>query len=203
MRLRPYADRPTRRGLQLAADLAVAAWTWASIWAAVQLHQAVTSTAAIAFRLRDGAGGVAANLNAAGGDAGRVPLVWDALSTPLRSAGGAAGHLAGAGQQLGDQITTAALPLAVGLALLALLPAVTPWLALRWHYARQAGATSGLAASPSGTRLLALRALTNQPTHRLIAVAPDPVAGWQSQDAAVTAALADLELRRLGLRAPS
>ena len=201
VRLRPYADRPGRRARQVAADLCVAAWTATWCWVAVQLHQAVTSTAAIAFRLRDGAGGIASNLDAAGGDAGRVPLVGDALAGPLRSAGGAAGTLAGAGQQLGDRITGAALPLAMGLALLAILPLLAPWLALRLRYARQAGATSGLAASAGGVRVLALRALTNQPTHRLLAVTADPIAGWDRDDTAVTAALADLELRRLGLLA--
>jgi hypothetical protein len=86
------------------------------------------------------------------------------------------------------------------MALLTILPLLAPWFALRLRYARQAGATSGLAASAGGIRLLALRALTNQPTHRLLAVTPDPVGGWDRDEPAVTAALAGLELRRLGLQ---
>src|SRR6266545_1699921 len=48
--------------------------------------------------------------------------------------------------------------------------------------------------------VLALRALATQPLRRLSAVDDDPVAAWRQGDPETVAALADLELRRLGLR---
>jgi hypothetical protein len=200
MPLHFYADRPARRCRQLAADVAVTAWSVVAVWLAVQLHHRVVSVASVAFRLRDGAGGIGAHLDAAGGGVGQVPLVGDALASPLRSAGGAAGTVAGAGQQLGDQITAFALPLAVGLVALAVIPLAGPWLVVRGRYALRAGATTQLARSAGGTRLLALRALAHQPPGRLVTVARDPVEAWMNQDPTATAALADLELRELGLR---
>ncbi|NNH54440.1 hypothetical protein HLB15_19615, partial [Promicromonospora citrea] len=48
--------------------------------------------------------------------------------------------------------------------------------------------------------LLALRALANQPLRALARVTDDPVAAWRSGDEDTIRALADLELRSLGLR---
>jgi hypothetical protein len=200
MPLQFYADQPARRGLQLAADVAVLGWTVAAVLVAVQLHHKVVAVASVAFQLRDGAGGIGTHLDAAGGGIGQVPFAGDALAGPLRSAAGAAGTVAGAGQQLGDQITTLALPAAVALVALAVLPLAGPWLVLRSRYARRAGASATLAGSSGGTRLLALRALAHQPPHRLVPVAQDPVGAWLHEDPGATAALAELELRHLGLR---
>jgi hypothetical protein len=48
--------------------------------------------------------------------------------------------------------------------------------------------------------LLALRALANQPLRSLTAISHDPVAAWRENDPATVRALADLELRTLGLK---
>jgi hypothetical protein len=200
MPLRPYADRPGRFALQVVGDVLVAAWTAAWIWVAFQVHDAVVTLSGIGVRLRDGAGGISSNLAEAGNGVRRVPLVGDALAHPLTSAAGAAQHVAGAGQQLATDLTGFALWLAVGVAVLAIVPLAGPWLALRWRYARRAGAAAGLATSPGGARLLALRAMANQPARRLIAIDPDPVAAWDRRDPAVITALARLELRQMGLR---
>lgn len=199
MTLRPYASQPGRLAGQLFTDIAVLTWSFAWIWVAVQLHQAVVSMGEAGFRVRDGADGVATHLEDAGSDAERVPVAGDALAAPLRAAGRAASTLSDAGQQLGDGVTGAAVPLALALLTATVLPLAIPWLLLRVRFARRAGATAELAASPAGTRLLALRALANAPARRLAAVDPDPVGAWTREDGDVTAALAALELRRMGL----
>jgi hypothetical protein len=200
MPLHLYADLPRRRCFQIAADVAVLGWTVAAVRVAVQVHHRVVGVGSVALRLRDGAGGIGTHLDAAGGGVGQVPLVGDALAGPLRSAAGAAGTVAGAGQDLGDQITALALPIAVALLMVAVLPLAGPWFVVRARYARRAGVAAQLADSSAGTRLLALRALTQQPPRRLVSVAEDPVEAWMDDDPMATAALADLELRRLGLR---
>jgi hypothetical protein len=77
---------------------------------------------------------------------------------------------------------------------------VVPWLRARWRYARRAGSAVVLLRRPGGQRLLALRALARRPTGRLIAVHDDPIGAWFAGDPQVTAALAALELRSLGVR---
>jgi hypothetical protein len=187
-------------GLQLTADTAVVGWAAAWTWVAVHVHGVVLGVASVSFRLRDGAGGISRNLDSAGKGVDRVPLVGDSLSTPLTSAGGAADTVAGAGGQLGEGISAAATPIAVAVVAATVLPLVVPWFVLRWRYARRAGASMDLSVTGAGARLLALRAIAGQPAHRLARVDPDPVAAWTRGDPTVIAELADLELRRLGLR---
>ena len=50
--------------------------------------------------------------------------------------------------------------------------------------------------------LFALRAMANQPMHKLARVSPDPVRDWRSGDPDVVRALALLELRDGGLTPP-
>jgi len=201
--LRPYAQSPVRLMLQVVADLLAVAWTAAWIWIAVAVHAGLATLGSAGFRLRDGAGGIASGLGHAGSEVRRTPLVGDALAAPLGSAGSAAGTVADAGQQFGDRLTGAALPVAVAVAIAGAVPFVLPWLAARWRYARRAGATAALLGQPGGQRLLALRAMAGRPAPRLLAIDPDPVAAWERGDPQLTAALAALELRALGLRPTS
>jgi len=60
-----------------------------------------------------------------------------------------------------------------------------------------------MATSQAGVRLLALRALTSRSVDSLTAVHPDPATAWREGDADATAELAEVQLRALGLRAPS
>jgi hypothetical protein len=199
MSIRPYAQRPARLALQLFADTCVLVWIVLWSWVAKVVHDAVLTIASVTFTLRDGAGGVAQHLDDAGNGVRKVPLIGDPVAGPLSSAGAAAGQVADAGQRLGDTVTSTALPIALALLVGTVLPIAGPWLALRWRYARRAGALADLARSAPGVRLLALRALANQPARRLIAMDADPVAAWDRGDPRVTTALAELELRRAGL----
>src|SRR5690349_11980190 len=202
--LRPYAEAPMRRGLQILADVLAVLWAALWIWIATLVHAGMESLASAGFRLQDGAGGLASGLGQAGDAMRRTPLVGDALAAPLGSAGSAASGVADAGHQFGDHLTAAALPVALLVVVLGTLPVLLPWGFARWRYARRAGSTAVLLAQPGGRRLLALRAMAGRPTARLLAVDPDPVAAWDRNDPQVTEALARLELRALGMRgAPS
>jgi hypothetical protein len=76
------------------------------------------------------------------------------------------------------------------------------WLPLRLRWKRRAGAAAVLATAPAGRDLLALRALANQPVRRLTKLSPEVAEGWRRGDEATVEALAELELRRLGVRSP-
>jgi hypothetical protein len=198
--LRPYAQSPARLILQIVADLAALAWTALWVWVAVGVHAGLLALASAGFRLRDGAGGIASGLGNAGDGVRRTPLVGDSLAAPLGSAGSAANQVADSGQQVGDRLTGAAVPVAVAVAIAGAVPILLPWLLARWRFARRAGSTAAILRRPGGERLLALRAMTNRPVPKLLVLDPDPVAAWERGDPDVTEALAALELRATGLR---
>jgi hypothetical protein len=199
MPLRPYARNPLRLLLQLSADVLVLAWTAGWIWLARLVHDGLLALASAGFTMRNGAGGLESSLDRARDGVHQVPLAGAALAAPLGTAGSAAGQVASAGRAFGDRLTSAALPVAIALALAGALPIVLPWLAARCRYARRAGATQALLRHPGGQRLLALRAMAGRAPSRLLTVHPDPVQAWSDGDPEVTAALASLELRALGL----
>ena len=76
---------------------------------------------------------------------------------------------------------------------------VIPWLFLRLRFFRRKWTVTGLAATPAGEQLLALRALANRPPRKLAAISADPVGGWRREDPITIRALAALELRSAGI----
>jgi hypothetical protein len=133
--------------------------------------------------------------------AGDVPVVGDELASPFEALAEASDSVSGAGVSAQDAVGTLALVLAV---VLVVLP--VGWLALRWlpwrlGYAREAGAAARLARTPD-LELLAARALATAPLPRLAALPEGTGAAWRAGDPTAVRALAELELRRLGLRLP-
>jgi hypothetical protein len=203
VRLKPYADRPARLLLQVGADLSVLAWILVWIEVGRFVRDSITAVSSVGYSLESGADGIGDHLAEAGRDASEIPLVGDRLSTPLESAGEATSRLAGAGQELGDSITTAGTVAGLVVTLVPVLSVVLVWAALRWRFARRAADTATLTATPAGRRLLALRALAAQPLHRLTRLpGEDPAAAWIGDDPATVRALAALETRRWGVRMP-
>jgi hypothetical protein len=199
-RLLPYAATPGRALLQAWSDVMVLLWLllWFTIGRLV--HNAIDGFAAVGRSVEGGANGIAGNLDSAGNGAGKIPLVGDTVSNPLKAAAGSARDLAGAGHGLDQKASTLAFVLAFAVALPPVLAVVVPWLLLRLRFARRAGAAIELARSPGGDRLLALRALTNRPLARVLTVGADPVEGWRIGDPEIIAALAALELRSVGVK---
>ncbi len=195
----PYATTPARLLAQLFSDLVVAAWT--AIWVAVGMavHSAVSTIAEFGSDVESGANGIAGNLDSAGDNAGKVPLIGDALSDPLTAAGGFARDIAGAGQQLNSTASWLAWLLAFAVAAPPILAIAMPWLVLRLRFFRRKWVALTLAGTPAGQQLLALRALANRPLAKLAAISPDPVGAWRREDAAAISGLAALELRARGV----
>ena len=89
---------------------------------------------------------------------------------------------------------------------LALLVAAAPiavvlvrYVPRRVRWVRRATAGAGLRRSAADLDLFALRALVHRPLRELAKVSPDPAAAYRSGDPALVMALANLELRALGL----
>ena len=195
----PYATIPTRLLAQLFSDFVVAVWTTIWVLVGMAVHSAVSTIADFGRDVESGANGIAGNLDSAGENADNVPLIGDALSSPLTAAGGFARDIAGAGHQLNTTASWLAWLLAFAVAAPPILAIAMPWLVLRLRFFRRKWVALTLAATPAGEQLLALRALANRPLAKLAAINADPVGAWRSQDATAISGLAALELRAAGV----
>lgn len=196
-----YADHPARRTRQVVTDLAVVAWVVLWVLVARAVHAAVSRLAAPGRTLEDAGASLEAGLGDAAGGVADVPLVGDRLRSPLDAAGGAAGTLTRAGQGLQDGVAQLADVVAVTVAAWPVLAVVTVWLVMRTRFARRAHAAQTLVAAGAADELFALRALTRAPLRALVRVSDDPAGAWHRRDPDVVRALAELELRRVGVAA--
>ena len=192
-----YAETAGLRARQVLGDLAVVAWTVAWVWAGVTLYRLVEKLAVPGARLEQAGGGFAGDVAEIQQKVGRVPVVGGELQGPF-------GRLAGVGQTLADAGATQqqvvhqlALWLGVLVAAVPIVALLLAWLPRRVAWAREAGAASRLRLAGADLELFALRAVANRPLRQLHRVTPDPAGALRAGD---YEALADLELRALGLR---
>lgn len=195
-----YADRFPTAVWQLLTDLMVIAWVYLWIRGAMWLHDLVQRLALPGQKLESAGGGLADNLADAGGKVGRVPVVGDELTTPFDRAATAARSVAEAGRDQQDMVGDLALALSLLALVFPLGLVLFGWLPLRARWIRRASAAARLRSAPAGRDLLALRALAGQPLSRLARIDADVAEAWRRGDERTVAALADLELRGLGLR---
>ncbi len=198
-RFLPYATTPARLTAQLVSDLLIAAWFTVWVLVGLAVHHAIATFATVGTQVQSGATGISENLNSAGDNADRLPLVGGAVATPLRAASEAALDLAGAGQSLNSTATWLAVLLAIAVAAPPMLAVGMPWLFLRIRFFRRKWTVIALAQTPAGEQLLALRALANRPLRKLTEVSHDPVGAWRHQDPVAVRGLAALELRSAGV----
>lgn len=198
--MRLYADSPTVRARQVAADLGMAAWLVLWVLVARTVHGAVLVLAEPGRAVEDLGTSVADNMSSAARAAEDVPLVGDELAAPLEALGSAGGSVGGAGQAAQDAVGTLATVLAVVLVVLPVGWALLRWLPWRLGWSRAAGAARQLAAADPD--VLAARALATAPLSRLAALPPGTADAWRAGDPVATQALAAVELERLGLPAP-
>ena len=191
--MKVYADTPGRRSWQLATDVLVVAWLWFWIWLAMRLYELVQKLAAPGQKLAGAGDGMANGLADAGAKVHRVPVAGDSLAEPFSKAASAARSLAEAGREEQQAVHQLAWVLALLLLAVPIAVVVLGWLPRRVRWVRRASAAVRL----PDDDLLALRALVHQPLHRLSTV---DIAAWRQGDPEVVAALAAMELRRIGLR---
>jgi hypothetical protein len=205
--MRLYADRPDSRARQLGADLGLVAWAVLWVLVARVVHRAVLVLARPGEAVADLGRSISDSMGSAAGAAEDVPVVGDDLSRPFDALGDAGGAVTGAGTGASDAVHQLATVLAV---LLVVLP--VGWLLLRWArwrlaWQREAAAADRLlrhgADGVADLELLAARAMATAPLPQLARLPAGTGAGWRAGDPAALHALADLELKRLGLRVPA
>ena len=195
-----YADRVPAAVRQLLTDILVVLWVYAWVRAGLWVNDMVEKLAVPGAKLESAGGGIADNLTDAGSKVGGVPLVGDQLVKPFEGAASAARSLAEAGRQQQDIVDTLALVVALIAVAVPLALVLFGWLPLRLRWMHRAAVASAVRDQPAGRDLLALRALAGQPLNRLAKLGPDIAQSWRNGDAEAVDALAELELRRLGLR---
>jgi hypothetical protein len=194
-----YAERLPTAIRQLLTDIVVIVWVYLWIRAGLWVHDIVEKLAIPGRKMQTAGGGIADNLADAGSKVNRVPLVGDQLVKPFNGAADAARSLADAGRQTQGIVDQIALVLAILAVAVPLGLVLFLWLPLRLRWMRRAAIATTVRGEPAGRDLLALRALASQPLDKLARLGPDIAQSWRNGDPDAVDALAELELRRLGL----
>ena len=162
------------------------------------MHRTVSGLAAPGRELERAGGGLSGGLSDAADRADGVPLVGGGLRAPLDAAAGAGDALARAGAAQQEAVGTLAL----------CWRCCSPGSRRcgRWDAGCRAGCAGAASRRAARLRddveLLALRAAPHRPLVELARPGPEPVAAWRRGDPGAAEALAALELRAAGLRAP-
>ena len=193
-----YAETAGLRARQVLGDLAVLAWTAAWVWAGVALYRLVERLAAPGARVERAGSDFAGDVAEIQQKVGRLPVVGDELRDPFGRLAGVGRTLADAGATQQEVVHQLALWLGVVVAAVPIIALLLVWLPRRVTWIREAGAASRLRLDGADLELFALRAVANRSLRELYRVTPDPAGDLRTGE---FEALADLELRALGLRA--
>ena len=198
-----YADTAARRSRQLTGDLLVTGWIVLWVWLALGLRERLLRLRGPGEALERAGGSFSGALDDAGDRIGGLPVVGDDVSGALRRAGGAGDQVAEAGRSQQHAVDQLALWLPLLMLLLAAGVVLVRWLPGRLVWTREATAATRALSGPDAAEIYAVRALARRSTTELAALPASTVTRWKASDPAATAALAELELRSLGLRAPA
>ena len=195
-----YADTPARRVAQLFADLLTVAWVAGWIFIGRFVHEMVSALAVPGEKMDDAGTSLSAKLLEAAGKVDDLPLVKDGIAAPFEGAAKAADQLRAAGEAQVDAVSTIAIWLAVAVVVVPVLMWLMVYVPLRWRFIRTATSTKRFLDAGTGADLLALRAISTQPLHKLVKISDNPAQAWRDGDSAVLGKLAELELRSVGLK---
>ena len=197
-----YADAPGRQARQVLGDLLLVLWVALWVRLATIVRDATLALATPGEQIEDAGNGLAGKLRDAGATVGDLPLVGDQARAPFDGAGSAADKIAAAGAAQVEAVHTLAFWLSLAVGAIPILIVLAVYVPLRWRFIRQATAGRRFIDASADLDLFALRAMSNQPMHRIARISDDPVRAWRDGDLEVVRALAALELRDTGLGLP-
>lgn len=194
-----YSPYPPQRARQLAADAVGIVAAIAVVVITSTVVAAIRAVAELGRQLETAGGSISEGLSTAGERLGGIPLIGDAVSRPFDAAAGAGDSVSDAGLAVVDVVETTAVVAGwiVALSLLALLSLVWVWPRARFVVRR--GRAERMIAAGMSTNTFALRALATARLSALGRVHPDPGSVLLAGDESTIRALAELELRRLGV----
>ena len=190
-----YSDIPSRRAVQVAADVGIVLWVVLWVRIAQRVHDATMALAAPGRNLAGAGSSFRDTMSSAGDNVDDLPLLDDRVATPFRSAAGVGTEIEKAGTDLVSAVERVSLLLAVTTALVPILIVGAIWLVLRLRFVRRASAAQRFIDAAPDLDLFALRAMANQPMPRLAKISDDPAGAWRRGELDVIHALALLELK--------
>lgn len=197
-----YARRPWRLLGQVTADLFMIGWIVLWWFAGRATERTVNAIATPARSTGEAARSLSDQVRSAADQAGRVPGLGGDLRRPFdEAAGSLQGVIAAADQQVISIERTGWL-LGWLVFLIPVLVLLIIWLPARIRFFLRARAAQRFLDAQADLDLFALRAMVAQPMHVIAKISDDPVAAWRRGDREVINALAEVELRRSGLRPP-
>lgn len=193
-----YAEIGSFRTRQIVLDIAV--FVWIVVWVRIgfRVHDLVAKLAGPGRDIEQAGSSFASNLDTVSGHVPELPFIGDALRAPFEAAADGGRALESAGQTHQDVVATLAVWLGVLLALIPILYVAIRFVPSRVAWIREASAAARLRIDQQDLQLFALRAIARRPLYELQAACRDPAAALATGD---YTALADLELRTLGLTA--
>lgn len=197
-----YADTPGRRHRQILSDVGFVAWIVVWIWLATKMFSLVLMLGTPGEAIASAGTSLSENMVSAGEAIDGLPVVGESVRAPFDRMSQAGTSIADAGRGQQEAVTKLAWFAAGCLALVPIATLAAVWLPVRLRFIRRASAAQHFIDSNDDLDLFALRALARQPMHVLAAVDDDPAGKWRRGDQDIIRALADLELRDEGLRAP-
>jgi hypothetical protein len=197
-----YSDVGSQRFGQVFGDLLLLGWIAFCTALGLAVFKITNALGYPGRKAAEAGDGLAGDLHNMSGPVGKVPLVGDQLRSPIDGAASAAGKLAEAGREQAHAVEQLAYLLAGVTIGLPVLFALLIWLPRRIRFSRRATAARKFIDNAADLDLFALRAMANQPMHKLAKISADPVTAWREGDTTVITKLADLELRTTGLRLP-
>jgi hypothetical protein len=198
-----YARRPWRFLGQVSADVFVLVWTVAWWIIGRTADRAILNVASPARDTAGAAGKLSTQFTQAAEQAARVPGVGGQLRQPFDAAAGSLTDVIAAANRQVRSIERLADLMGWLVFLIPVTILLALWLPRRIGFFVRARAARRFLDSSADLDLFALRALASQPMHVLARISPDPVAAWRTGDATVIHKLAEVELRRSGLRMPA
>jgi hypothetical protein len=199
-----YSDYGPQRSRQIAVDVFAAAAIAAWVWLGAFVYSLVIDLARFGEQMQTAGADFSSTMTDIGDRLDGVPLIGAGISGPFDAASGAGASLEAAGRSQQEAVMNLAAGLGWGIAVVPVVTILLFWLVPRLRFTRRAATTRRLVGAGVTLDMLALRALANQKLSVLAAIDSDPVSAWRRGDPEVMRALADLELKKTGVRmAPS
>ena len=198
-----YAKRPGMMIGQLLGDGFVLLWTigWAIV--AIFVHRVIEVLATPARETAKTAVRLAENFREAAAEAAKVPVAGEQLRRPFDAAAVTMGNIIDSANEQVASIERLALLVGWLVFLIPVTIVIAFWLPRRIRFYRQAHASQVFLDALADLDLFALRAMAVQPLYVIAEISDDPVKAWRSGDREVINKLAELELKRDGLRLPA
>lgn len=198
-----YARPSWRLARQITADLFMLAWIIGWGLVARFTHGVVAALATPAAKTAEQVREVSTDVSTAADKVSQVPAVGDDLRAPFDAVVEGLGSIATSADEQVQAINQAALVTGWLVFLLPVAVLVAIWLPRRIRFVQTSTAAQRFIDADADLDLFALRAMATQPMAALAEISDDPVAAWRAGDRDVIDALAELELRRSGLRPPA